>query len=235
MHPITSTAPLADLVQSVVSWPWPDTPRALEACRARAWPAFVTDSAPLRPLLFGRLDHAACVRQASGMFDGPRDVLLELFPVWVGDTPDELPAAEWWAVHAMRVDAGPLYVVETAPHGEDAPHLLTQAVHCRGRAWRAGVVVHTARYAPDVPLALRRGAFGVLDVNIYEVLDAQEREGAPLPRPALVVPPFSRWLEPRVTGLPEKVHQQLHALDLTVGDDGSLVARPTEPAAKSEG
>lgn len=129
----------------------------------------------------------------------------------------------------MRVDAGPLGVVETAPQDEDAPRLLSRTVTCRARQWRAGVVVHAAGYSAEVPLPVRRGAFGVLNVEVYKSWTRGSWMASHRPGRRSWYYLSGRWFEPRVTRLPEEVDRQMHGLDLTIGEDGNIVERPTDP------
>jgi hypothetical protein len=40
------------------------------------------------------------------------------------------------------------------------------------------------------------------------------------------VPPFSVWLEPRVTGLPAAIVREIRKLSITTNSDGNLISRP---------
>jgi hypothetical protein len=160
------------------------------------------------------------------MFAGPREVTVELVPAWAGDVPDEVPAASWFAVHAMRVDGGAISIIETGEFLEDAEPRAEHAIRCRARHWSVGNVVLARSYAPDIELALRGSQFGVLAGDLYELTSAEAVPGTPRARPAQVVPAFSCWFEPRIDGLTGEDARAIRDLSITTDEHGNLITRP---------
>ena len=188
--------------QALVDGPWQHAVAARAACVAGTWEAFVVGSAPAAPLLVGRLDFAACLRLATGATEPPEEVDVELIPLWAGDNPDDDDAASWFVAHGMKLGAKPLHVVEAGPIGHDAARPLHALVSCRARVWSRTVVVDASSYSADVPLRLRRGGYGALEIQVMEILTARSVDGGEaLPRPTEIVPMFSRRYRPRVTGV----------------------------------
>lgn len=159
------------------------------------------------------------------MFEGPQEATVRLIPVWAGDVPDEVPAATWYAVHAVEGVGEPLVIIERGEYLADASQRLDCVVDCRARRWRVGHVVETRSYSPEIELALRAGEHGVLENVIYELLSVEPKEDVALARPTLVVPAFSVWFEPRVAGLPNELVRAIRNLSITTDEEGNLIGR----------
>jgi hypothetical protein len=109
----------------------------------------------------------------------------------------------------MRVqEAGPFIARPDAAPRADA------LWECVVRRWTAASVVESRSYAPEIPLRLRAGAFGVLELHIDEVVSVTARETEPMPRPTRKVPMFATWFEPRVR-LPLELESQIRAMCIT--------------------
>jgi hypothetical protein len=109
-------------------------------------------------------------------------------------------------------EVGPFIAVNDASPRADA------LWECTVRRWTAATVVESHSYAPEIPLLLRAGAFGVLALQVDEVLSVDVRETAPLPRPTREVPMFASWFEPRVKVSPE-LESQIRAMCFTAEDE----------------
>ena len=206
------------IVQQVLDGPWQHASAARKACRDGAWPAFVREAAPARPTLFGRGDHARCIALAESAPMGPIVGSLELVPLW-GCLTYETPADDWVAVHGvMRRNEGTLDVQENSPFFEDASPRVDALCECEIRRWNAGVVVESDRYASNIPMRLRAGAFAVLELNIDDVVSVAVRASAPVARPVLEVPAFSRRFLPRVVVAPE-LERAIQAICFTASDE----------------
>ena len=213
------------IAQAVVNGPWRLASDAVEACRNDAWPAFAKVSAPPSPFLLGAIDYRMSIARAAKTFTGPRDTVAELIPVWVCDTEDA-PSTEWYAAHAQRLDNGKLDVIEPAPYFKDAPHRLTERVICDVQLWQVGLVVANRDYAPGIPMLARYGDYSVLEQAIIRVTGTRAMPGAELDPPALVVPMYCNWVEPRVDGLATDVVSELRELSVTTDEEGNLIRRP---------
>jgi len=88
---------------------------------------------------------------------------------------------------------------------------------CGVRAWQAATVVPSSHYAPTIPLRFRAGPYAVSDIRVFEVLAVDVHEATPIARPSQQIPPFSTWLEPRVT-VPPDIDSQIRALCYTAVD-----------------
>lgn len=216
---------LAAVAQAILDGKWRHAAAARAACRDGSWAAFVARTAPPRPVLLGRFDHAACVERAVAMFSGPREVDFELLPIWVVDNEEE-PSAEWVRAHATRVEGEPLARAEPGPLLEDAEPLLDVRVHGRARMWSVGNVAPSRSYAPGIELALRRGELCVVAGLVLDVVSVEATPHPPRARPTLVAPPFCVWVEPRVEGLSDEERREVLALSITVDEEGALIERP---------
>ncbi len=192
------TSSLLPTAQRIVDGPWQHASGAREACAGgpSAWAAFVETSAPLAPFVFGRLDHARCRDDAAMRFIGPVEVMVRLLPVWACEAFEE-PRDGWVRAHAIAVATEPFEAQETRPFVEDAEPALDVALTCKARSWITAVVVETGSYAPGVALLARRGAYGVLERRVLELLAVEADAGEPQPRPSSIVPAFSTCFEPR--------------------------------------
>jgi hypothetical protein len=215
---------LCQAVQAILDGPWMHATRALAACRMNDWRAFVRSTAPAVPLLMGRRGHHTCLELASSTFSGPRETVVELFPIWVCDAEEEA-SNDWFSAHAHSVSGTDLAIAEPGPRLEDADPQLEQHVMARVNVWDVGLFVMTRAYAPEIPMLARHGDFGVLEGRVLEVVDASALPGDDLSRPTLPVPAFCSWVEPRVGGLPKDVERKLQNLSTTVDDEGNLVPR----------
>jgi hypothetical protein len=206
----------AAIAQQVLDGPWQYAAAARKACRDEAWPAFVREAAPARPVLFGRGDHARCIALAESAPTGPVMARLELVPLW-GCVTDETPSSEWLAVHAVRWRGEAMVVQESTPFLEDASPRVDALWECEVRRWTAGVVVTSDAYGPSVPMRLRAGALAVLELQVVEVLSVAVHEAARVARPVAEVPLFSRRFLPRVA-LASELGQAIDALCFTASD-----------------
>jgi hypothetical protein len=213
---------LRHAVQAILDGPWMHATRALAACRLNDWRTFVRSTAPAAPLLMGRRGHHMCLELASSRFSGPRELVVELFPIWVCDAEEEA-SSEWFAAHAHSIGGTDLAIAESGPRLHDADPALEQHVMARANVWDVGLFVMARAYAPEIPMLARHGDFGVLESRILEVVDANASPGDALPRPTFSVPAFCSWVEPRVGGLPKDVARKLQNLSTTVDDEGNLV------------
>jgi hypothetical protein len=207
--------------QVLVDGSWTRMEDARRACREQRWAALVRELAPRAPRLLGRWDHARCVEHAAAMCEGPDAVTIQIVPVWAGSNPDDEPSSEWYAAVALQVAEEPLTVVDG--DGEDLSPSVLHRVICRGRRWRVGLVIETKSYAPSVELALRAGAFGVVENDVYEVESAEEVSGGPVPRPTRTIPPFCSWFEPAVAGLPAELVRAIRGASITVDERGNVI------------
>jgi hypothetical protein len=217
---------LIAMAQTIVDGPWQHATRARSACQSGSWTAFVNSVTPPAPILWGRWDLASCRELAAGTCEEPKDVVLRIFPLWVGENPSEEPAASWYLDHAMSIDDQPLSVIGSAPIGRDADPAIDRPTVCEARVWRAAVVVEARSYSAEVPMLLRQGSYGVLAMRIVEILRAESASGEALPRPNITVPPFCTWCEPRAGGLDRMTALALRALSLTFDEEGQMVSRP---------
>jgi len=202
-----------ELAQQILGGKWKHTLAARAACRAGAWAAFAREIAPPRPMLAGRLDHGRCMTLAEGSLTGPVETKLTLVPIWAcsDDT-----VSEWVAVHGVISEDAPLYVREIGPFigtGDASPR-IDACWDCTVRRWKAATVVESRAYAPDIALRLRAGAFGVLDIQIDEVIAVIARESSARPRPTRELPMFSNGYEPRVEVSPA-LDAEIRAMSFT--------------------
>lgn len=130
---------------------------------------------------------------------GPASITLTIVPLWACSAEDE-PSAEWFAVHGILPEEGALFVKEAGPFIaiRDASPRAEAIWVCTVERWSAATVVESRAYAPDVPLELRAGAFGVCAMHVDEVLAVEVREAAPRARPTREVGIFATAFEPRV-------------------------------------
>jgi hypothetical protein len=112
-------------------------------------------------------------------------------------------------------EAGPFIGVGDAAPRADA------LWECTMRRWAAATVVESRSYAPDIPLRLRAGPFGVLELKVDEVVSVEVRSSEPAPRPTREVPMFASWFEPRVALSPE-LESQVRALCFTAEGEGEF-------------
>ena len=144
---------------------------------------------------------------------------VTLVPLWACSTEDET-STEWVAVHGVLQEGKPLRVLETGPFigVDDASPRADALWDCTVRRWSAATVVEGRAYAPSVPLRLRAGAFGVLELDVDEVHSVAVRDAEPLPRPTRELPMFATWFAPRVAVAPE-LEEQIEALSFTADVD----------------
>ena len=214
-----------ETVQRIVDGKWRFAARAREACARGEWRAFVKEHAPPVPRLFGRREIEECRARAIEAFSGPRAVAVRLVPTWVADA-DEGESDQWFMGHALfQGDAAP-GATEIGPRSEDVELRVDRAVVCEARAWRVAYVVESRSYAPDIAMLFRGERHSVLEGEVIEIASARAEDGAPVPRPRVVVPPFASWFEPRVDGLSEAEVAAIRAMSITVDEDGALVPRP---------
>jgi hypothetical protein len=130
-------------------------------------------------------------------------------------------STEWVAVHGVAQEGQPLHVREAGPFiaVDDASPRADALWECSVRRWTAATVVESQYYAPEVPLRLRAGQFGVLDMTIDEVLTVEARQSALVPRPTREVPMFASWFEPRVS-VPAELESQIRAMCFTAVGEG---------------
>lgn len=185
--------------QRILRGPWRHAEAALLACQKGAWADFARSAAPPKPVLLGRGDHTRCLALAESSLTGPVRVALTIVPLWACSAEDE-GSSEWYAVFGLLDDAGALTVQETGPFiaMDDASPRAEAIWACTVQRWNAATVVESRAYAPDVPLLLRAGAFGVCAMQIEEVLEVEVRAAPARPRPTREVPMFSTAFEPRV-------------------------------------
>jgi hypothetical protein len=218
---MTSVSDMPRIVQTILRGPWRHAAAALRACQGGAWPAFVRETAPAKPLLVGRLDHGRCIALAERPPSGPVLVELTIVPLWACST-DDGASTEWVAVHGVLEGGEALAILEPGPFiaTADASPRADTLLECTVRRWSAATVVHTRSYAPEVPLALRAGAYGVLAMQIDDVRSVVERRSPAIERPTREVPMFASWYEPRVQVSPVLL-EQIRALCITTPDDAA--------------
>lgn len=210
-------ATLLALAQRLLDGPWQHAEAAREACRAASWAAFVQHAAPPKPLLLGRRAYNDCIERAVGTLCAPFTTSCVLVPAWACSTYEE-EGAQWVATHVQLDGEGRLEVREGGPFLCDSKPCAEQAIECTIRQWTAATVVASEAYGPSVSLQRRVGPYAVLNLTIAQVLTAQLRDGAPLPRPTRVVPVFSTWFEPRVV-VPPALDAQIRALSETATEE----------------
>jgi hypothetical protein len=206
------------IVQQILDGPWQHASAARQACRDQTWAAFVQKTAPARPALFGRRDHARCVALAASAPTSPVMASMELVPLW-GCVTYESPADEWVAVHGVRWEGRTLDLQEASPFFEHASPRADVLCECKVQRRKAGVVVTSDSYASNIPMRLKAGAFAVLELDISEVLSVAGRDSAPVARPLLEVPIFSRRFLPRVAVTAE-LERAIDALGYTASLEG---------------
>jgi hypothetical protein len=199
-----------EIAQQLLNGKWRHATAALEACQRGDWADFVRRFPPPRPLLIGRLDYRRCLALAEASLRGPETTTLTLVPLWACST-FETEANQWVAVNGVAQEGQPLYVHEPGPFVADESPLADALWKCTVRRWQAASVVDSHSYAPGVPLQLRAGAFGVLDIHVDEVLSVEVNPTEPLPRPTREVPMFASWFEPRVR-VPAELESQIAAM-----------------------
>ena len=211
---------LTETAQKVLDGKWMHASGALRACQRGVWAEFAREVAPARPLLVGRLDHGRCLALAERSLVGPVLTKLTLVPLWACSTEDAV-STEWVAVHGIAEEGKPMWVQESGPFiaVDDASPRADALWECALRRWTAATVVESRSYAPDIPLRLRAGAFGVLELRVDEVVSVEARESEPVPRPTREVPMFASWFEPRVALSPE-LESQISAMCFTAEDQG---------------
>ncbi len=187
------------------------------ACQRAAWAEFAREIAPRRPLLLGHFDYARCLDLAKRSLKGPLTTIVPLVPIWVCRTEDAV-STEWVAVHGAAWADRPLELQERAPFLHDAWPRADALWSCHVRRWTAATVVKRDEYGSSIPLKHRAGAFGVLELQIVEVLSVDVRETEPLPRPTREVPIFAWWYEPRTRVSPE-LERQIRALSFAAPGD----------------
>lgn len=215
-----------DVVQAILDGRWQHAVAARTACQDGRWGAFVQEITPRPGILSGRREHRRCVERATALFSGPRDGQLEVVPVWIGNSEDEEATTEWYAAHATSLDGEPMGLLEAGPHYEDVTPHVTHHLHARVRWWEVGHVVLTRHYGPGIDLAIRGSTFGVLVGRIIEVLEVTPCDEPPAPRPAIRVPSWCSWIEPRVRDLDPALAAALRELSITTDDEGNLAPRP---------
>jgi hypothetical protein len=208
-----------EISQRILNGKWRHASAALRACQRGAWPEFARKAAPPRPLLLSRLDHRRCLELAERSLTGPVTTKLTLVPLWACSTA-EVVSTEWVAVHGVAQEGQPLQLQEVAPFitVDDASPRADAPWECAVRRWTAATVVDSDSYALAVPMLLRAGAFGVLELQVYEVLSVDLRETEPVPRPTREVPIFSSWFEPRARVSPE-LESRIRAMCHTSNDE----------------
>jgi hypothetical protein len=177
----------------------------------------VRKSMPKPPLLVGRRDHARCISIAQDSLREPAVTAVSLLPAWACQS-WESESTAWFAVHCSAAVDRPLAVVESGPFLQDSSPRADMPLECKIRRWSAATVVSCGHYGPGVPLKLRVGAFGVLDIEPTEVVEVEMREAESIPRPDHPVPMFSCWFEPRVR-LPTEIESQIRALSYAASGD----------------
>ena len=206
-----------ETAQAILDGPWRHMPAARQACQRGEWKEFVHKSMPKPPLLVGRRDHARCVAIAEDSLSEPAVSAVQLLPAWCCQS-WESEETEWVAIHCAAWVARPLAIVESGPFLQDSSPRADMRLECKVRRWSAATVVSCSNYAPNFPLKLRSGAFGVLEIELTEVLQVEIREGELIPRPNHPVPMFSCWCEPRVR-LPTETEAEIRALSYTASGD----------------
>ncbi|CAM3967657.1 hypothetical protein [Corallococcus exiguus] len=190
---------------------------ALDACKRGEWAEFVNRMAPPKPFLLGRRGYGRCLAHAERSLAGPVTVKLMLVPLWACSTEDGA-STEWVAMHGVAEEGQPLSELEVGPFigMKDASPRADALWECTVRRWTAATVVMSRFYAPDAPLVLRAGDFGVREAWLEEVVSVTVREAEPLPRPTREVPMFTNGFEPRVRVSPE-LESQIQAMCFTAG------------------
>lgn len=201
--------------QQILDGRWQHAAAARRACQEASWGAFVNAHAPARPMLAGRRDHRTCVAAAERSLAGPWSREVTLVPLWACSTEDAT-SNEWVAVHGAAHAGEALGVREVGPFigGEDASPRADAIWVCTARVWTAATVVESRSYAPDIELRLRLGRFGVLELDVVEVLAVERRASEARPRPTREVPMFASWFEPRVE-VPAALAAEIAALCFT--------------------
>lgn len=207
-----------DLAQKILDGRWMHAARARDACRRGAWAAFVRDTAPKPPSLFGgRGDYRRCLERAEASLQAPSTIEVVIVPLWVCSTEDDT-STEWVTAHGLWTSEQTLSVKEVGPHFDDAAVCSDAMVECTVRAWRASTVVESRSYSPEIPLEVRAGAYGVLAISVDEVISVKVIEADPIPRPAREVPMFASWFEPRVQVAPA-LGKAIRELSFTASDE----------------
>ncbi|HEX8700482.1 MAG TPA: hypothetical protein VF815_16655 [Myxococcaceae bacterium] len=209
-----------EIAQQILNGRWMYASAALRACQRGEWAGFVREVAQAKPRLGGRRDYERCLALAERSLVGPVLKSLTLVPLWACSTEDGM-STEWVAVHGVAQDGQPLQVQESGPFidVEDASPRVDALWECTVRRWTAATLVESRFYSPEIPLLLRAGEFGVLELRIDEVLSVDARETGLLPRPVREVPMFASWFEPRVKVSPE-LESQIRDMCFTAPDNG---------------
>jgi len=219
-----------EIAQHILDGKWKHARAARHACQRGAWTELAREVAPRRPLFVGRLDHGRCLALAERSLTGPETTRLTLVPLWACSTEDAV-STEWVAVHGVAENSSaPLCVRETGPFigVDDASPRADALWECTVRRWTAATVVESRSYAPSITLPLRAGAFGVLELQVDEVLSVDVRESEPVARPTREVPMFASWFEPRVRVAAE-LEARIRAMCFTASGEDA------EDAAYAEG
>jgi hypothetical protein len=207
--------------QRIIDGPFRHMPDARAACAAGTWAALTRRAAPERPSLFGgRGDWNACVELASSMCSAPTRTTVTVIPVWACAA-YETPSDEWVEVHAIVIGSEAPFIAETGPHDQRAEPRISELATFDARVYEVGWVVPTRSYAPDIELALRRSAFGVIAGRVT-VLDAivaspyrDAASGGVIAAPATEVSEFASAYTVRVSGVPTELARAIEALSFT--------------------
>jgi hypothetical protein len=213
-----------EIAQQILDGAWMQASAALRACQRGEWAEFVRESASRKPWLWGWFAYLRCRALAERTFAGPDVTQVTLVPLWACGTAETV-STEWVAVHGIARDHKPLEVLEMGPFIalDDASPSADAVWECTVKCWKVGLVVDGSVYAPGIPLLLRDGGFGVLELEIYEVIDVLAHEGAALSRPRREVPIFASWFAPRVTVSPE-LESQISAMCFISGTEEERAA-----------
>jgi hypothetical protein len=219
-----------EIAQQILDGPWVHASAALRACQRGEWAEFVRASASKKPWLWGWFAYLRCCALAERTFAGPDVTQATLVPLWACGTAETV-STEWVAVHGVVRDRKPMEVLEMGPFIalDDASPSADAVWECTVKRWKVGIVVDGYVYGPGIPLLLRAGGFGVLELEIYEVIDVLAREGEAQSRPRREVPIFASWFAPRVTVSPE-LESQISAMCLTSGTEEERASLAHEEA-----
>jgi hypothetical protein len=224
------SSPPIELIQRLLDGPYRGIERNRAALQEGRWQSRLQarHQPPPWHRPWARREHRRCFDVALEHTDSePTEVVVDVIPLWWGDIEDgEGPDARWFIAHGIRADDGPLAPLELGPLHHDATLSVERRLWVRARRWNVGQVVKVRSYAPGIELLFRGETLGVLAGEILEVIGAEPKPGAPLPRPRIPVPSFCCWYEPRVDALDDEEVDVIRAMSITVDDEGNLIDRP---------